>query len=288
MSPPLRALIIVAALAVIAGCGSEQRVHRVRHVSHPVAHFHDPGHVVSEEALYGHPTPPLPHPNGCTRHPQEQPLTRPQWLSGVEITEYFPTPEYWFKGKLVSAPGIPGLHHVDWLYSSSGIAMEGTGQALDGRRYSVADLGVGGWVNAAGQLTTPTACASEWSRGFPVWFSGGWRNAGGAVTIPLAGGGWSNGVGVRELSYAGMTFKPSDSSARPYHTVAVDPRLIPLASRIYIPAYKSINGGWFVAGDTGGGIIGRHIDVYRPPTPIRDDGGRYLPDVSVYVIPPSS
>src|SRR5579884_235710 len=176
MSRLVGALMLVAALAVVAGCGSTQPApHHARHASRPVQRIHDPGHVVSEEALYGHPTPSPPVQHGCPRHPQEQPLTRRRWLSHVEITEYFPTPEYWFKGKLVSVPGIPGLHHVDWLYSSSGIAMEGTGQALDGRRYSVADTGAGGWVNPSGELTITTSCASHWSHGLPDWFSGGSR-----------------------------------------------------------------------------------------------------------------
>src|SRR5947209_19702017 len=112
MSRLVVALLAIAALAVIAGCGSQQRSHTQHRAARPVQRIHDPGHVVSEEALYGHPTPPPPVPHGCQRHPQEQQLTRRQWLSHVEITEYYPTPEYWFKGKLVSAPGIPGLHHV--------------------------------------------------------------------------------------------------------------------------------------------------------------------------------
>lgn len=39
-------------------------------------------------------------------------------------------------------------------------------------------------------------------------------------------------------------------------TIAVDPRVIPMHSKIYVPNY-----GWGVALDTGGKIIGRHIDV---------------------------
>jgi len=39
-------------------------------------------------------------------------------------------------------------------------------------------------------------------------------------------------------------------------TIAVDPRIIPLGSKIYVDGY-----GWGVADDTGGRIRHRHIDV---------------------------
>lgn len=166
--------------------------------------------------------------------------------------------------------------------------MEGDGIGLDGRHYHIDALGASGWINPAGRRTRPSACASRWSHGLPAWLEGGWRNRAGAVTFPLQTGGWSNGPGARQLSYAGVTFAPGSSiPLRPYRTVAVDPHLIPSGSRIYIPAYRRINGGWFVASDTGGAIIGRHLDVYRPPTATIDDGGQYLTHQRVYVKPPA-
>lgn len=39
--------------------------------------------------------------------------------------------------------------------------------------------------------------------------------------------------------------------------IAVDPDIIPLGSKVYVPGY-----GYAVAGDTGGAINGNHIDVY--------------------------
>ena len=49
--------------------------------------------------------------------------------------------------------------------------------------------------------------------------------------------------------------------------------MIPLGSRVYVPAYRDDgHGGWFIAQDTGGAINGRHIDVYgrrRRPPPTR-------------------
>lgn len=41
--------------------------------------------------------------------------------------------------------------------------------------------------------------------------------------------------------------------------VAVDPRIIPLGSKIYIPGY-----GWGTALDTGGAIKGNSIDIWMP------------------------
>jgi 3D (Asp-Asp-Asp) domain-containing protein len=182
---------------------------------------------------------------------------------------------------------LSGKHRVDWLYSARGLTMEGDGIGLDGRHYHLASPGGGSWVNRAGVPTFPGRCASRWSRGRPYWFSGGWRNRRGAVTFPLEQGGWSNGHAVARLPYNGVTFaRGSTLVLRPYRTLAVDPRLIPRGSRVYIPAYRTVTGGWFVAEDTGGAIIGRHVDVYRRPTRINNGGGRYLHSEPIYVVPP--
>jgi 3D (Asp-Asp-Asp) domain-containing protein len=107
------------------------------------------------------------------------------------------------------------------------------------------------------------------------------------VTFPLASSGWSNGTGTRLLTYGGVTFAAGPSlPLRYYHSIAVDPRLIPLGSRVYIPAYQTLGGGWFVAQDTGGAIKGRHVDVYRPAPSSPADEGRYLTDQRIFVIPP--
>jgi len=288
--------IAAAATAVlaVAGCGSDSNVVRPvkssgQTIGAAVKTVAATPATASTTASKSASSKPPPRPSGCPRRPVEQLVTRRRWLSGFEITEYFSVPERWFVGRRVRAPGIPGRHRVDWLYSSNGVAMEGDGIGLDGRHYHFADGGDAGWINAAGRRTRASACASRWSHGLPRWLEGGWRNAAGAITVPLEGGGWSNGVGVRELSYAGVTFAPGSSQPlHPYRTVAVDPALIPAGSRLYIPAYKSINGGWFVATDTGGAIIGRHIDVYRPPTGSIDDGGRYMTHRRVYVVPPGT
>jgi 3D (Asp-Asp-Asp) domain-containing protein len=43
-------------------------------------------------------------------------------------------------------------------------------------------------------------------------------------------------------------------------TVAVDPSVIPLGSRLLIDGYDMV----FVAEDTGGGIRGNHVDIFFP------------------------
>jgi 3D (Asp-Asp-Asp) domain-containing protein len=213
-------------------------------------------------------------------------IRRRQWLTGVTITEYYPAPERWFVGRRVRVPGLRGTYASDWLYSARGLAMEGSGVDRRGRPVHIAALGSTGWVNAAGHPTVPV-CLGKWSNGFPVWLIGGWRNARGQVTFPLASGGWMNGRGVRTRAYGGVTFATGSSNPlRYYHSIAVDPRLIPLGSRVYVPAYRHLGGGWFVAGDTGGAIKGRHIDVYRPPPTSPTDLGRYMTHQRILVIPP--
>jgi 3D (Asp-Asp-Asp) domain-containing protein len=209
-----------------------------------------------------------------------------RWLSRVTITEYWPAPESWFRGRLVTAPGLPGLHRIDWLYSATGVSMEGDGVGLDGRLYHIDSLGDAGWVTANGATTSP---ASGWSAGAPYWRAGGyWRNRLGAVTFPLDGGGWSDGAGRRYVPLRDVTFAVGASlPLRFYGSIAVDPGVIPLGSRVYVPAYRDDgHGGWFIAQDTGGAINGRHIDVYRPPPPSADDSGQYLTGERIFVIKP--
>ena len=216
-------------------------------------------------------------------------LRKRTWLPRVLITEYYPAPERWALGVPVTAPGLPGKHRVDWLYGGFGLSMQGTGIGLDGRLYHIDNLGRGGWVSRAGKPTFDGAH----SNGAPYWRNGGyWRNDEGGVTFPLLSGPWSNGIGRSWVPPpAGITFAPGPGIAglRYYRTIAVDPKLIPLGSRVYIPAYRSIAGsGWFTAIDTGGAIKGRHVDVYRPPPSVVDDRGRLLRNQRVLVVPPGA
>ncbi|MGN6189580.1 MAG: 3D domain-containing protein [Conexibacter sp.] len=216
-----------------------------------------------------------------------KPIRRARWLGGVTVTEYYPVPEAWFVGKKVSAPGLAGLHRVDWLYSASGVSMQGTGIGLDGQLVHIDALGAGGWVNERGRPSVPGR--DGWSGGPPVWRAGAyWLTRRHRVTFPLEAGGWSNGVGRRYVPLPGVSF--ADGPAKPlryYRSIAVDPTLIPLGSMIYIDAYRHTAGhGWFRAEDVGGAIIGRHVDVYRRPPAEPFGSAQMLAGERIYVIPP--
>jgi hypothetical protein len=225
-----------------------------------------------------------PAPAAVPSTPPPSSRTHGVWLGRVTITEYWPAPESWFVGQLVSAPGLPGKHRIDWLYSAQGLSMQGSGIGLDGLTYHIAAPGSGGWVTATGR---PTEASQGWSGGAPYWRAGGyWRNASGGPTFPLAGGGWSSGTGRRYVPLAGVSFAaglPRPLAA--YGSIAVDPRVIPLGSRVYIPAYRTDgHGGWFIAADTGGAILGHRIDVYRTPPASPSVGGQYLTAQRVFVV----
>jgi 3D (Asp-Asp-Asp) domain-containing protein len=215
-------------------------------------------------------------------------IVRPRWISGAVITEYYAIREAWFTGKAVGVPGLPGRHRVDWLYGPHGIAMNGEGLGRDGRFYHFAGPYGIGWVNSDGRATEP-CWNGTWTKGAPAWLSFGWRNLRGQVTFPLAGSGWSNGAAARYVPPPpGLRFGAGRSRPLPFwHAVAVDPDVIPLGSRVFIPAYCDTPAhGWFRALDTGGAIIAFHFDVYRPPPPTL--ALREFRSQHVYVVPPGT
>ncbi len=112
---------------------------------------------------------------------------------------------------------LPGRHRVDWLYSATGISMQGDGVGLDGRPYHIDNLGAGGWVTPRLRPTAPGV--HGWHGGSPAWRSGGyWRNARHALTFPLEAGGWANGTGVSAVTPpAGITFAAGPSRPLRYY-----------------------------------------------------------------------
>jgi 3D (Asp-Asp-Asp) domain-containing protein len=63
-----------------------------------------------------------------------------------------------------------------------------------------------------------------------------------------------NPTDPKQTSGTGLAF--DGRVARPFFTIAVDPKVIPLGSMVYVPKY-----GWGLAHDTGGAIIGHKIDI---------------------------
>lgn len=283
------------------------RRHAIRHKRRPVRRTHAAGAGASPSAqsTAGTSAPASNAGGGTAGQPATQPGTTTQpakptpppppgaaargkgaWVTGFMISEYWPVPESWFTGKLVQAPGLTGLHRIDWLYSASGVSMEGEGLGLDGQMYHIDAVGKDGWVTLEGKPTDPTR---DWNGGTPYWRAGAyWRNAQKQVTFPLQGGGWSNGNGRKYVPLPGVSFAPGASlPLHPYASIAVDPKVIPLGSLVYIPAYQNDgHGGWFVAQDTGGAIKRHHIDVYRTPPSSPNIGGQLLTGENVYVIKP--
>jgi 3D (Asp-Asp-Asp) domain-containing protein len=70
------------------------------------------------------------------------------------------------------------------------------------------------------------------------------------------------------------------TSARAGRTVAVDPSVIPLGSRIYIDGI-----GERIAEDVGGGVKGHHVDVYLSSRPRARRFGVQRGTVSVIAVP---
>src|SRR5438309_822871 len=176
-----RALIGIPAACALAACGAASRSD-TSSVAAPAA-----TRASAPVPAAGRAAPAPAHTADCRhRRPPGRPIEHRQWLAGFIVTEYYPTPDRWFSGALVDAPGSTGRHRADWLYSARGVSMEGDGVDLRGRRVHIANLGSVGWVNSTGTRTVPPRCGIRWSHGPPAWRAGGWRNRGGAVTYPLA------------------------------------------------------------------------------------------------------
>ena len=205
--------------------------------------------------MFAHACPPPPPPSQVVQ------IRRPRWVAGTVVTEYWPSPERWFHGPRVRAPGLPGRHPADWLFGSRGLAMEGEGVTLGGRMVHFAGPYGGGWLNARSKPTLPCPSGGAWTNGGPIRLAAPWR----------------------------ARFAPGPSRSLAYwRSAAVDPRLIAFGSRIFVPAYcRTPARGWFVAADTGGAIRIAHVDLFRPP-PAEPAGGQMLRGQRIFVVPPGT
>jgi 3D (Asp-Asp-Asp) domain-containing protein len=186
-------------------------------------------------------------------------------LGTFQVTTYWFVPETSFVGTRMKAPGLTGLYREDFLYSSRGVGMEGTGTALDGQTIHWDGTTGGYWVNRAGAKTVPTRKAGVWTHGSPYWREGGWRNAQGRPTFHLTATTWSNGAGKKHLPYHDTFALGPGVPVTPWHSIATDLKVIARGSRVYVEALRdSPARGCFSADDTGGAIIGKHIDVLVP------------------------
>jgi 3D (Asp-Asp-Asp) domain-containing protein len=66
---------------------------------------------------------------------------------------------------------------------------------------------------------------------------------------------------ARVTAYSHGTTTRSGTPVR-WGVVAVDPRFVPLGSRLMIEGFDTL----FVAEDTGGAVLGDHVDIYFPDT----------------------
>ncbi len=63
---------------------------------------------------------------------------------------------------------------------------------------------------------------------------------------------------VKATAYCGRQRTYIGTWATVNKTIAVDPKIIPLGSKIYIPQFNAI----FIAEDTGGAVKGNKIDIF--------------------------
>jgi 3D (Asp-Asp-Asp) domain-containing protein len=224
---------------------------------------------------------------------------RPEALGSFQITYYWFAPEKWFTAKKIVAPGLKIAYREDFLYSARGVAMQGTGTG-DNNVLLHWQSGAGAWVNNDGEKTE--TAAGGFTNGAPYARPGGcvwWAiSANGKPirtttdnkrpTFANADGTWQNPPLVNPTRYtvvckkaAVAAGKPDDltfrgypdtfgvgmgTSVTPWHSIATDTSVIPRGTRIYIEALKDTpSKGCFSADDTGGAIIGKHIDVLIPP-----------------------
>lgn len=120
--------------------------------------------------------------------------------------------------------------------------------------------------NASKQLASANSTSSK----------GGTLSRGSSKSIS-----YSKAMQMNATAYSGDGITASGTAtnrdANGYSTIAVDPRVIPLGSTVYVEGY-----GYAVAEDTGGDIKGNRIDVFFPSESEAQNWGRR--NVNVYIV----
>ncbi len=188
-------------------------------------------------------------------------------LGDFQLTYYWFAAESGFVGQKVAAPGIAGTYREDFLYSARGVPMEGTGTALQ-RRARALRRHARRLLGDQGRRARPCPGRNGWSNGSPVLARRRLADRVRRRHVPAR----RRQLGERHRA----------STKRPYHdlfgterrhdvtewlSIATDLRVIPRGTHVYVPRLAgSPAHGCFRADDTGGAIIGKHIDVFIPQT----------------------
>ena len=169
-------------------------------------------------------------------HGHQATTPRPQSIGEFKVTGYWITEERIFTAKKIKPMGLEGRYREDFLYSATGVSMEGTGRADDGRLVHWAS-GRGAWVDRAGDPTN----SSNWSVKPPYARPGGctwWRVKNGKPatnltrpTFPQSDETWANPPANVTVVY------PQD-----FPTNAPDGIVVPVCDRPAVAAQKAYPG----------------------------------------------
>ena len=89
---------------------------------------------------------------------------------------------------------------------------------------------------------------------------------------------------INDAGMDGKGITASGTQARPWFTVATDPKVIPMGTQLYIPALAdSPSRGYTIAEDRGGAIQGHTLDICFPTQAEAFQFGRR--EITVYVMP---
>lgn len=83
---------------------------------------------------------------------------------------------------------------------------------------------------------------------------------------------------VKATAYANDPITYTGTKPQVMKTIAVDPSVIPLGSKVYIPEFDKV----FIAEDTGGKIKGNRIDIYMQDYDTCMQWG--IRDITIYIL----